>query len=491
MDDNRSAPVRARWARLRFSIIGSLLASPPEQGQLQERIAELAARHWEHPTTGEAIQFSFSTLERWLYLARREQDDPFGILARKTRKDAGSHPSILEALREVIAEQYKDHPTWSYQLHHKNLVALAKRRSELGNVPSPATLRRYMKEHGMRKCKKKRNPASQRSSVAREKRSYEVSHVNQLWHLDFHECSRALATVDGTWVKPWLFGVLDDHSRLACHLQWYWIENTENLVHGLSQALQKRGVPRMLLSDGGGAMKAAETRSGLMRLGTVHEMTLPETPEQNGKQENFWTRVEQQLLPMLEGVADLTLKMLNDATQAWVEHDYHRHIHSETGQSPIERFLNGNNIGRPCPDSARLRDVFRTQQWRTQRRSDCTISVEGRRYELPSRYRSVQRVLVRYARWDGSSVDLIDPRTENILCAIFPLDRHRNADEYRRLLEPNADPQAVMVESSPRRSGIAPYLADLLAQYAANGLPPAYVPKDEITTKDSESCAHS
>jgi hypothetical protein len=194
---------------------------------------------------------------------------------------------------------------------------------------------------------------------------------------------------------------------------------------------------------------------------------------------------------MLEGVADLTLKMLNDATQAWVEHDYHRHIHSETGQSPIERFLNGNNIGRPCPDSARLRDVFRTQQWRTQRRSDCTISVEGRRYELPSRYRSVQRVLVRYARWDGSSVDLIDPRTENILCTIFPLDRHRNADEYRRLLEPNADPQAVIVESSPRRSGIAPHLADLLAQYAANGLPPAYVPKDEINTKDSESCAHS
>jgi hypothetical protein len=43
---------------------------------------------------------------------------------------------------------------------------------------------------------------------------------------------------------PVLFGVLDDRSRLACHLQWYLTENAENIAHGLSQAFQKRGLPR-------------------------------------------------------------------------------------------------------------------------------------------------------------------------------------------------------------------------------------------------------
>ena len=52
----------------------------------------------------------------------------------------------------------------------------------------------------------------------------------------------------------------------------------------------------------------------------------------NGKQESFWNPVEGRLLPMLEGENDLTLALLNQATQAWVELDYHHQVHSETGQ---------------------------------------------------------------------------------------------------------------------------------------------------------------
>ena len=41
---------------------------------------------------------------------------------------------------------------------------------------------------------------------------------------------------------------------------------------------------------------------------------LPYSPQQNGKQENFWTRVEGRLMPMLEGEPELTLELLNRAT---------------------------------------------------------------------------------------------------------------------------------------------------------------------------------
>lgn len=36
-------------------------------------------------------------------------------------------------------------------------------------------------------------------------------------------------------------GVIDDRSRLVCHLQWYLDETAESLIHGLSQAFMKRG----------------------------------------------------------------------------------------------------------------------------------------------------------------------------------------------------------------------------------------------------------
>ena len=73
-----------------------------------------------------------------------------------------------------------------------------------------------------------------------EVRSFEVDHVGALWHLDFHHASRTVVTRAGLSVKPLLFGVIDDRSRLVCHLQWYLDETAESLIHGLSQAFMKR-----------------------------------------------------------------------------------------------------------------------------------------------------------------------------------------------------------------------------------------------------------
>ena len=100
----------------------------------------------------------------------------------------------------------------------------------------------------------------------------------RLWHWDCHHCSRKVLTARGEWVTPILFGVLDDRSRLACHLQWYLAETAEVIAHGLSQAFQKRGLPRAALSDNGAAMTAAEITQGLARLGILHQTTLALQP---------------------------------------------------------------------------------------------------------------------------------------------------------------------------------------------------------------------
>lgn len=67
-------PERDRWARLRFSIIGPLLACPAEPKQLGAAFAALAAKAWRHPVTGLDVRFGASTLERWYYAARRSAD---------------------------------------------------------------------------------------------------------------------------------------------------------------------------------------------------------------------------------------------------------------------------------------------------------------------------------------------------------------------------------------------------------------------------------
>ena len=471
-----------RWAELRFSIVGRLLAAPPARGELRGALERLAATTWRHPITGEPTRFGVSTIERWCYAARGAPRDPVGTLRRKRRKDAGAQPSLSPALRERLHAQHRTHRSWSAQLHADNLAVLAAESPELGAMPSATTVRRYLKTQGLLRGPRRRGPRSpgarraERRLEEREVRSYEAEYVHGLWHLDFHHGSRKVLLAAGRWQTPLLLGILDDRSRLACHVQWYLDETAETLVHGLAQAFQKRGLPRSLLTDNGPAMLAAEVRQGLLDLGVVHATTLPYSAYQNAKQEVLWATVEGRLLAMLEGVEDLTLERLNEATQAWVEGDYHQRLHSELGTTPLRRFLDGPSVGRECPSSDALRRAFRAEVARTQRRSDGTVSLEGRRFEIPSRYRTALRVVLRYARWDLGRVDLVDPHTGQLLAPLYPLDKVRNAEALRRRLDAPATPQTATPPPPEASSGLAPLLRKLMADYAATGLPPAYLP---------------
>ena len=477
MSESPKPPVHERWAHLRFSVVGPLLSAPPARGELQAALEELAARSWLHPVTGEPTRFGVSTIERWFSQARRATVDPVGVLRRKVRSDAGQQTAVGEKLKHAMLEQYAEHPRWSYALHYGNLAARVKTDASLGPLPSYASIRRFMKTHGLLKRRRFPDTPGGRRAAARleqrEVRSFEAEYVHGLWHLDFHAGSRPVLTRAGAWVTPHLLGVLDDCSRLACHVQWYLAETARNFVHGLSQAIQKRGLPRALMTDNGGAETAAEVEQGLLGLGIVHELILPYSPYQNAKQEVFWALIEGRLLPMLEGVKELTLEKLNEATLAFVELEYNRNRHSELGCAPIERFLKDRSVLRDSPPSEELRRCFCMKASRKQRRGDGTLSVEGVRFEVPSRFRHLERIWVRYARWDLSTVALVDERTDASLATLYPLNKTKNADGQRRKLE-------TLLPAEPRpASDIAPLLKKLLAEYSALGLPPAYLPSEE------------
>ena len=81
------------------------------------------------------------------------------------------------------------------------------------------------------------------------------------------------------------------------------------------------------------------------------------------------------------------------------------------------------------------------------------------------------------ARWDLSAVDLIDARRGTVLCALAPIDKAANASGRRRALAPTT-----AIDTPPGESGIAPLLRRQMAEYAATGLPPAYIPTAQEST---------
>src|SRR5207249_1941065 len=143
-----------RWARLRFAIVGPLLAAPPQRGELRRELQALAQKTWRHPISAEPVQFAFSTLERWFHQARAARRDPVGVLRRKVRRDAGDWRRLNARQRAVLATQHSAHPSWSCQLHADNLAARIAADPSLGDAPSYATVARYMKAAGLRRKKR-------------------------------------------------------------------------------------------------------------------------------------------------------------------------------------------------------------------------------------------------------------------------------------------------------------------------------------------------
>ena len=464
---------RQRWALLRLQVIGHLLASPPEEGALQTALKTLAQSTWRHPLSGADVRFGFSTIERW-YLRARQHPDPVARLTAQGRADAGAQRAISAEVAAAIRAQYARSPEWTIQLHYDNL----KVDSVAGAVPSYPTVRRFFAAHGLHRVVADRSQplGALKPSGPNEIRSYEATHVGSMFHLDGHLASLRVLLRSGEWIQPLGICVIDDHSRLIAHLQWYAsAENTECLVHCFSQAIQRRGLPRLLHNDNGSAMIAGEFAQGLDRLGIDYRRIQPGKAWQNGKQETLWQRVEERLIAMLKAEPNLSLEQLNLSTYAWTEFEYQTSVHRElNGATPMQRFTSAGSVLRESPGSEDLRRAFRIEITRRQRLSDGTVSIDGRRFEVPHAYAHLRQLHLRYARWDLSQADVVDARDGTVLVTIHPLDKARNADG-RRQPRLSIDPSLPLPPQAAAEHQPAPLLRKLLAQFAATGLPAAMI----------------
>lgn len=77
---------------------------------------------------------------------------------------------------------------------------------------------------------------------------------------------------------------------------------------------------------------------------------------------------------------------------------------------------------------------------------------------------------------------LVDPKTDAPLVRLLPQDKRKNASGIRRCVNPSGPVPAPSISTplpAPETSMPA-LIKKLMADYAATGLPPAYMPKEEL-----------
>jgi transposase InsO family protein len=211
----------------------------------------------------------------------------------------------------------------------------------------------------------------------KSRKRFEAELPNDLWQAD---CMHGPYVMhNNRKKKTFLFAIIDDHSRLITHAQFYFKENTSCFMDCLSQALAKRGLPASLYTDNGAYFKSTRLEFTLAQLGVALVHAKPYSPEGKGKIERWFRTVRSAFLPLNRGIQDISF--LNERLEKWINDVYHSKKHSATKNRPLKRYLDQIHLIRRAPSD--LSGYFRIRVKRKVNR-DRTVSVKNRIYEVPT-----------------------------------------------------------------------------------------------------------
>lgn len=378
-------------AAFRYQLIAPLL--DPDRPLAERR----AWRDWvlsnehEHPTRGR-IRVRPRTLRRWVAAYRERKLEG---LCSEPRSSGGSRviPVAALDLAQKLLEENSRRGTEGFLIGE-----LVHQFEELRGRIKKSTLNRHLHNRGVsrRVPRKDGTPTPPPAFVP-----FEAPEPNRLWQSDIHFGPPAL--VDGSVVPTKIIAWLDDFSRRCCHCQAYPNETLPMLEDCLKQAMQKCGIPRLVYTDNGSVYSGIQFALICADLGITPFTSQPYSPWTHGKIERLWGVQEDQLWSEIALLDPMPIEKLNGYLQAWVEVKHHQHLHSQTGEPPLQRWeRNVRDIRYPSQEQ--LKRVF----WVWERRHvtpTSLVKLHCNQYAVDPAYAD-RWVLVRYDPYDLTAIQV-------------------------------------------------------------------------------------
>ena len=429
-------------ALFRYGLIAQFVHDPPESGQQEQLLREVAAKTYRIPASTRT-RVSITSLRRYLKVYREKG---FDALRPSSRADSGAPRAFPPEILDKAIALREEQPARTTQ----TLVDILQRDESLA-LDQPInvhTLTTHLRQRG-----KTRRLLAQ---SAKTYRRFEREHVNSLWQGD---------AMVGPWLpdpdrpgkkrRAHLFCYIDDHSRLVPYAEFFFDEALPRMERVLKVGILRRGLPKALYVDNGLVYSSTQFNAACASLGIQRIQTAPYSPESKGKQERFFETLRAQFLPEVEA-SDITLLTdLNESLWAWLECIYHQHEHSETKQTPLARYTAGLDQVRSVePETLRLAFL-----WREKRkvRRDATLSLQGNRYQVDPTLAG-RTVELRFDPFDLSRMELYLDDKHLGTASVITQNRQRHLQVERLATEP-PDP--------PKPKSSLDFLAALREEYRA------------------------
>ncbi len=350
---------------------------------IQARIKAVSKRTFTDPQTGCDYQFTWRTISTWLY---RHKKHGITTLDNKTRADKNTYRKVqVNELAEAISEVL---PTLS---HNKT-----------GIIPKMALYRAILKQNYFQRSQLsqtsfyrmvRENELLNLEQTQKLRRSFSMQFANELWQADTMY-GPSIKLANGTWRKTFLIAFIDDASRVITHAEFFYRDNTQNMVEAFRTALFKRGKPQRLYFDNGANYTSKEILQACVRL-DIHLSHAPvRDGAAKGKIERFFRGFRDRFL--VQHLEFKSLEELNDQTHDWIENEYNAQHHSGIQMVPIDRFnLDHSRINFLCDDEY-TEEIFFIEETRKVSKTN-VFSINSQKYECPVDLRE-KAIQVRYDR---------------------------------------------------------------------------------------------
>ena len=380
----------------------------------RERCQCVANQTFTDPLTQIPYRFTWRTLSTWYY---RYKQHGLTCLEKKPRSDKHHFrkvqpAEIAEALHEILPllKPNKGGYIPKSVLYEMLIEKQFFSRSQL----SPTSFYRIASQHDL----------LTRDEQEKLRHSFSMRFANELWQADT-TYGPAIQQPDGSWRKTFLIAFIDDASRVITHGEFFYQDNTANMVHAFRVALFKRGKPERLYFDNGANYTSTEILQACLRL----DIKLSHAPIRDGaakgKIERFFRGLRDRFLtrhPTFDTLEDLNLK-----ARHWIEEEYNARHHSGIGMIPLDRFNLDRDRIQYLADDAYTEEVFFVEEDRKVNKTNL-FSIHSQKFECPVDLR--QKVIqVRFDRQRRTRY-LVYFKGQRMGQAT-PLDLHSNAHRTR------------------------------------------------------------
>lgn len=366
---------------LRLRVLSAVDYAPGNS--IRARIKHVADRTFVHEPSGLEYRFTWRTISTWLY---RFKKHGITTLDRKTRADKNTYRKIqvnelAEAIHEVL-------PTLS---HNKN-----------GQIPKMALYRQLLKHNYFQRSQLsqtsfyrmiRENDLLNNEQTQKLRRSFAMQFANELWQADTMY-GPSIKQPDGKWKKTFLIAFIDDASRVITHGEFFYRDNTENMIEAFKSALYKRGKPERLYFDNGSNYTAKEILQACVRL-NIHLSHAPiRDGAAKGKIERFFRGFRDRFL--VQHSEFDSLEELNNLTWDWIENEYNTQHHTGIQMVPLDRFNLDHSRLYFLTDDEVTEEIFFVEETRKVSKTN-VFSINSQKYECPVDLRE-KKIQVRYDR---------------------------------------------------------------------------------------------